>query len=321
MFALGHPEKIIDFGYRALHETTAKAKAIIAALYDKGPKYSYYNGCSTGGRQGLVEATRYPEDFDGIVAGAPANPQIYLHASGIELNMQLRKNPELPLTPGKVAAVQKAVMQTCDKLDGVKDGILNNPEKCTFDPSTLLCKEGNADTCLTAPQVEAVKRVFADVKTTKGETVWTGFALGSDLQSTPLTAKNDPNAPPSPFLLDSIRILGYQDPNWDWRTWNLDRDLAATTEKAGYIDIRTYDLSAFKARAKTCRTRSSGRFHHDSRARRSSSSPRVKNRYASRVSWVSSRCRSSAVTSRAMSRVHASNQCGPEGPAVCVFAR
>jgi feruloyl esterase len=248
MFALGHPEKIIDFGYRALHETTTKAKAIIAVFYDKGPKYSYYNGCSTGGRQGLMEATRYPEDFDGIVAGAPANPHIYLHASGIELNMQLRKNPELPLTPGKIAAVQKAIMQTCDKLDGVKDGILNNPEKCKFDPATLQCKEGNSDTCLSAAQVEAVKKVFADVKTSKGEIVWTGFAPGSDLQSTPLTAKTDPNAPPSPFLLDSIRILGYQDPNWDWRTWNLDRDLAIATENAGYIDVHTFDLSAFKAR-------------------------------------------------------------------------
>ena len=101
MFALGHPEKIIDFGYRALHETTVKAKAIIGTYYSKGPKYSYYNGCSTGGRQGLVEAARYPEDFDGIVAGAPANPHLYLHASGIELNMQLRKNPELPLTPDR----------------------------------------------------------------------------------------------------------------------------------------------------------------------------------------------------------------------------
>ena len=248
MFALGHPEKIIDFGYRALHETTVKAKAIIEALYGRSPKYSYYNGCSTGGRQGLVEATRYPEDFDGIVAGAPANPHLYLHASGIELNMELRKNTDLPLTPGKVAMLQKAIMQSCDGPDGVKDGILNNPETCMFDPAALRCKDGNSDACLTALQVDAVKRVFADVKTGKGEIVWTGFAPGSDLQGTPLAVKSDPDTPPNPFLLDSIRILGYQNPNWDWRSWNLDRDLAATTEKAGFIDVHTYDLSAFKAR-------------------------------------------------------------------------
>ena len=248
MFALGHPEKIVDFGHRALHETTVKAKAIVAAFYGNSPKYSYYNGCSTGGRQGLVEASRYPEDFDGIVAGAPANPHIYLHASGIELNMQLRKNPDLPLTPGKVATLQKAVMGACDLLDGVKDGILNNPEKCRFDPATLICKGADSDACLTALQAEAARQIFADVKTGKGEVVWTGFAPGSELQGTPLAAKSDPNTPPSPFLLDSIRILGYQDANWDWRTWNLDRDLALTTEKAGYIDVHTYDLSSFKAR-------------------------------------------------------------------------
>jgi feruloyl esterase len=248
MFALGHPEKIVDFGYRALHETTVKAKAIIAAFYSREPKYSYYNGCSTGGRQGLMEATRFPADFDGIVAGAPANPHISLHASGIELNMQLRKNPDLPLTPGKIATVQKAIMGACDKIDGVKDGILSYPEKCTFDPAGLLCSAGNSDACLTALQVDAVKMVFADVKTRKGEIVWTGFAPGSELQGTPLAAKSAENAPPNSFLLDSIRILGYQDPNWDWRTWDLDRDLAVSAEKAGYIDVHTYDLSAFKAR-------------------------------------------------------------------------
>lgn len=247
MFALGHPEKIIDFGYRALHETTVKAKAIITEFYDKRPEFSYYNGCSTGGRQGLMEASRYPEDFDGIAAGAPANPHIYLHAAGIELDMDLRKIPGLPLTAGKVAALQKAIMATCDKLDGVKDGILNNPEKCRFDPGTLVCKDTDSDSCLTASQVKAVKRVFADTKTSKGEIIWPGLTPGSDFQFTPLVRKADPNAPPSAFTLDSIRILGYQNPDWDWRSWNLDRDVAKATKEAGFIDVHTHDLSAFKA--------------------------------------------------------------------------
>jgi feruloyl esterase len=248
MFALGHPEKIVDFGYRALHETTVKAKAIVNSFYSAPPKYSYYNGCSTGGRQGLMEASRFPEDFDGIIAGAPANPHLYLHASGIELNMSLRKNPELPLTPGKLAALQKAVMDACDNLDGVKDEILQNPEKCRFDPAVLQCKGADSDSCLTALQVAGVKQLFSDVKTRSGEVIWTGFIPSTDLQSTPLMAKKDPKAPPSPFLLDSIRILGYQDPNWDWNNWNLDRDAAVATEKAGFIDVRSHDLSAFKAR-------------------------------------------------------------------------
>ncbi len=247
MFALGHPEKIIDFGYRALHETTAKAKALITAYYGQKPKYSYYDGCSTGGRQGLMEASRFPEDFDGVIAGAPANPHLYLHASGLQQTMELRNNSQLPLTPGKAATLQKAIMNACDGMDGVNDGILSDPEKCRFDPAALLCKEADSDSCLNPQQVEAVKRVFTDTKTKKGEIVWTGLVPGSELNFTPLMAK-DPKAPPSPMLLDTFRIAGYQDPNWDWRTWDLDRDLAVANEKAGFIDVHNYDLSAFKAR-------------------------------------------------------------------------
>jgi feruloyl esterase len=247
MFALGHPEKIIDFGYRALHETTVRAKTLVAAFYDKGPKFSYYNGCSTGGRQGLVEATRYPEDFDGIVAGAPANPHIHLHAAAVAMAMDLKKDPEHTLTQGKVATLHKAILDACDALDGVQDGLISNPQKCHFDPAALLCKGADSDSCLTAPQVEAVKRVFADTKTRKGEVIWTGYALGSELQVASLTAKINPDAPPAGMALDSIRILGYQDPNWDWRTWDLDRDVALADEKAGFIDARTHDLRAFKA--------------------------------------------------------------------------
>ena len=248
MFALGHPEKLVDFGYRALHETIVKAKDLITAFYPKRLQYSYYNGCSTGGRQGLVEATRFPEDFDGIIAGAPANPHIYLHAADIERNMQLKKDPARQLTPAKVDALHKAVLDACDNMDGAKDGLVGNPEKCRFDPGTLLCKGADSDSCLTAPQVEAVKMLYSDVKTKNGETIWTGFTPGGELQYSQLTAKIDPNAPPSAFPLDSIRILAYQDPNWDWRTWDLDRDAAAAKEKAGFIDVHAHDLSAFKAR-------------------------------------------------------------------------
>jgi feruloyl esterase len=247
MFALGHPEKLVDFAYRALHETTVKAKAIIKTFYDQNPKYSYYNGCSTGGRQGLMEVARFPEDFDGVVAGAPANPHIHLHAAGIAMAMDLKKDPQHQLTQAKLATLHEAILEACDALDGVKDGLLENPQKCHFDPATLLCKGADSDACLTAPQVEAVKRVFADTKTKNGEIVWTGYEPGGELQYSSLTAKVDPDAPPSSMLLDSIRILAYQDPNWDWRKWDLDRDLAAADEKAAFLDVHTYDLSAFKA--------------------------------------------------------------------------
>jgi len=248
MFALGHPEKLVDFGYRALHETTVKAKAMITAFYNSAPKFSYYNGCSTGGRQGLMEVTRFPEDFDGAVVGAPANPHLYLHAGDIERNMRLRKDPGHVLTPAKVATLHKAVLDACDALDGARDGLVGNPEKCKFDPASLLCKGPDSDSCLTAAQVEASKIIYGDIKTKKGETIWTGFPFGGELQYASLSEKIDPNAPPSYFPLDSIRILAYQDPNWDWRTWDLDRDVALAREKAGFIDVHTRDLSAFKAK-------------------------------------------------------------------------
>ncbi len=148
MFALGHPEKITDYAYRAMHETVLKAKLITAAFYGRGPKYSYYNGCSTGGRQGLIEITKFPEDFDAASVGAPANPHVHLHASGVERSLELMKN-NAPLTEAKVETLHKAVMDACDALDGVKDGILSNPEKCHYDPAALLCKGADGPACLT----------------------------------------------------------------------------------------------------------------------------------------------------------------------------
>src|SRR5579862_6009571 len=179
MFGLGHPEKITDFAYRAMHETVVKAKLITAAFYGKGPKFSYYNGCSTGGRQGLVEITRFPEDFDAVAAGAPANPHVHLHIAGVERSLELMKN-NAPLTQPKVEALHAAVMNACDALDGVKDGIISNPEKCHYDPAALLCKGADGPSCLTPGQLETVKIVFGDVKTKKGEVIWTGYEPRSE---------------------------------------------------------------------------------------------------------------------------------------------
>jgi feruloyl esterase len=239
MFGLGHPEKITDFAYRAMHETAVKAKLITAAFYGRGPKYSYYNGCSTGGRQGLVEAIRFPEDFDGIVAGAPANPHVHLHAAGIERSMELMKN-NAPLTQSKIETLHKAVMDSCDGLDGVKDGIVSNPEKCHYDPATLLCKGADGPNCLTPEQLQTVKIVFGDVKTKKGEIVWTGYPAGTELEVASL--RNVPKSPGG--VWDVVRVLGHQDKDYDWHDFDIDKELPIS-DKAG-IDVLTTDLSAFK---------------------------------------------------------------------------
>src|SRR5258708_5015513 len=156
-FAPGHPEKVVDFAYRAIHEMTVKSKVLVNAFYGKAPRLSYFNGCSTGGRQGLMEAQKYPEDFDAILAGAPANYQIHLHSFDLALALVYLKDKDHGLTASKLTTVNKAVLAACDAMDGVKDGLLNDPRKCRFDPSTLLCKSGDNDSCLTAPQVETIR--------------------------------------------------------------------------------------------------------------------------------------------------------------------
>jgi feruloyl esterase len=240
MFGLGHPEKIVDFAYRAMHETVVKAKSITVAFYGKGPKYSYYNGCSTGGRQGLIEITKFPEDFDAATVGAPANPHVHLHAAGVERSLELMKN-NAPLTQAKVETLHNAVMDSCDALDGVKDGIISNPEKCHYDPTALLCKGADAPTCLTQAQLETVKIVFGDVKTKKGEVIWTGYPAGTELQVGSL--RTVPTAPGGVY--DVIRVLGHQDKDYGWQNFDLDTEVPQA-DKAG-IDVLTYDLSAFKA--------------------------------------------------------------------------
>ncbi|HLH41486.1 MAG TPA: tannase/feruloyl esterase family alpha/beta hydrolase [Bryobacteraceae bacterium] len=240
MFALGHPEKITDFAWRAVHETAVKSKMFIKAYYGKEPKYSYWNGCSTGGRQALIEVTKFPDDFDGVLAGAPANPHIYLHAAGVERSIELMKHPDGALSQAKVETLHNAVLAQCDALDGVKDGLIGDPHRCKFDPESLLCKGADNDKCLTAAQVATVKTVYSDVKTSKGEIVWTGFEPGGELQYASLRAI--PTAPGGGW--DSIRILGHQDPNYDWRSFNLDSDLALA-DKSG-IDTHITDLTPFK---------------------------------------------------------------------------
>src|SRR5436190_6140671 len=139
-FALGHPEKVIDLGYRSIHEMTVQSKVILNKFYSSPAKYSYYNGCSQGGRQGLAEAQRYPDDFNGIIAGASAIDQMRMHGARTALNLAVNKNPESAIPRAKYAMINAAVLNACDAQDGVKDGVIENPEKCKFDYEKLTCK-------------------------------------------------------------------------------------------------------------------------------------------------------------------------------------
>ena len=178
MFALGHQEKIVDFAYRAMHEMTATSKQLIDRYYGSAPQFSYYKGCSTGGRQGAMAAQRYPEDYDGIIAGALANRHIQMHTAGVYRNIQLALHPEGRISEAKAAMVSKAVLDKCDTL---KEGFLNNPRACSFDFSTLACKGADADSCLTPAQLKTVERFYGGVKNSKGELIFSGQALGNPL--------------------------------------------------------------------------------------------------------------------------------------------
>jgi feruloyl esterase len=242
-FAIGHPEKVVDFAYRAVHESTVKAKAFITAHYDRGPRLSYWNGCSTGGRQGLMSAQRYPEDFDGIVAGAPANYQTHLHVWDLGVSVPVLKDPSAAVPAAKAALLNKAVIQACDAQDKVKDDLLNDPRTCRFDPSVLLCKAGDAENCLTAPQLEAVRRMYAPAKTKTGELIFPGKEPGSETTWNVIAGGT---APPG-VSMGSFHAA-YDNLQWDWRTFDVDRDVKFLDEKVGFINAVNPDLSAFKAR-------------------------------------------------------------------------
>lgn len=230
-FALGHPEKLVDWGYRAVHETSVTAKAVIAGYYGSKPKYSYWNACSTGGRQGWVAAEYYPNDFDGLVLGDPANPMTRLQAGNIGAYLALHKEPGSFIPMAKWAMIHKAVVDKCDALDGLKDGLVEDYLKCNFDPNSLLCKSGDADDCLTAPQLTALKYVVAGTKNPRtGELIYPGFPLGAPLQPGPVAADGHPDGS-APVV---FRLL-YQDPNFDFHIFNFDTDIARSDKLANHL--------------------------------------------------------------------------------------
>ncbi len=244
-FALGHPEKLIDFGYRAVHEMTVQAKAIIAAYYGDGPKFSYWNGCSSGGKQGLKEAQRFPSDYDGIIAGAPANYWTHLMAGTLWITQATHKDEASFIPASKYPIVHKAVLEACDALDGVKDGVLEDPRKCHFDPKAIQCQGDDTSNCLTAPQVETARKIYGASKNPRtGEEIFPGLELGSELGWAGLGG-------PQPFAIpiDHFKYVVFKDPNYDWRTVNFDSDVALADKlDNGTINATDPNLKAFVGR-------------------------------------------------------------------------
>lgn len=244
-FALGHPEKLIDWGYRAVHEMTVKSKAIIAAYYGDAPKLSYWNGCSAGGRQALKEAQRYPEDFNGIVAGSPGLNWTGRSAQAVWIAQANHKDEASTIPPAKFPVIHNAALEACDAADGVKDGIIDDPTRCKFDPQVLECKGPDGPACLTAPQVETARKIYASVTNPRTkEEIFPGHEPGSELGWNTMAGPQ-----PMGTGVEMFKFVVFKDPSWDYRTLNFDSDMALTAKADnGVMNALDPSLKAFIGR-------------------------------------------------------------------------
>ncbi len=247
-WAFRHPEKIIDFGYRAVHLTAERAKTIIAAFYAEPPAKSYFDSCSDGGREALMEAQRFPADYDGILAGAPANNWTKLLASGVDVTKVFIGNPAGYISSLKLAAITDAVLAQCDAQDGLPDGILNDPRACHFDPATLLCKQADELSCLTAPQVASLKKIYAGGTDAAGHTIFPGLMPGDEAHLWKSWLIGD-GPDPSVYVQNYFRYMVFDDPTWNVLTANTDAAVrAADAKTAEALNATDPDLSRFAAR-------------------------------------------------------------------------
>ena len=238
---------MVDFGYRAIHEMTVKAKAIVEAFYGKGPRLSYFVGCSTGGRQGLMEAQRFPNDYDGIVAGAPANYWTRMPAGNLFAAAATLKDEATRLPAAKLSALHKGAIAACDARDGVTDGLIENPQRCSFDPGiAALLGRGNRR----VPDGGASRRGEQDLRL-GGESAHEGGDLPRHAagQRADVGRAHRRPAAVSDRSSTSTATSSLPIPTWDWKTMDFDKDVAAGEEKAGKVlNAIDPDLRAFKAR-------------------------------------------------------------------------
>jgi feruloyl esterase len=243
-WALGHPEKVVDFGYRAVHLMTVEGKAIAATFYDRQPKYAYWNGCSSGGKQGLKEAQQFPEDYNGIVAGAPANYWTHLTAASVWMGIQALKDQASYIPEEKYPLIHKAVIEACDSVDGIKDGLIDDPRKCYFDPKVLQCKGAEAPNCLTAAQVETARKAYGPATTARGVKFFPGLEPGSELVWGFLLGGPEPTRIGS----DYYTYILHKDPHWNPRMMDFDQDVPEADKlDHGTINAIDPNLSRFKA--------------------------------------------------------------------------
>jgi feruloyl esterase len=251
-WALHHPEKITDYGWRGIHQMTEQAKAIIASYYGSPVQHSYFTACSDGGREALMEAQRFPTDYDGILAGAPAYNWTTL-LTGAAIAMQTLLSDSASYIPAaQVPLIHRAIVKQCDKQDGLKDSLIADPPACHFDAATVACKTGHSQRCLTPAQVTALNTLLSE-RRVSDTTIFPVLPAGGEL---------DPNGWPSwitgqergksafaGFGYGYFANMVYSDPKWDFHTFDPVAGLAAAREKTSEaLDATNPDLSAFRQR-------------------------------------------------------------------------
>jgi Tannase and feruloyl esterase len=252
-WALGHPEKVTDFGYRAIHVMTDVAKAVTKTYYGRDVQRSYFAACSNGGRQALMEVQRFPGDYDGVLAGAPANNWTHMLAKSIADAKATTLDPASYIPAGKLPAIAEAVNAACDSRDGLTDGIVDDPSSCRFDPSSILCKDGDSAACLTAPQAKALRALYEGPRDAKGERIFPGYVPGAEEGQGGwgpwITGSSPGKSLIFTFGIGYFANMVFEKADWDYHTADVPQLLAAAQEKtARALDATDPEIRAFKDR-------------------------------------------------------------------------
>lgn len=249
-WALNQPKKVIDYGYRANHLAAGAAKQVVAAYYAEPLQLSYFHGCSDGGREALMEAQRFPEDYDAIIAGAPAIPWTRLATAFAADHLAVFGDPAGELTADALKTLQAGSLAACDDVDGLKDGLIEDPRRCAFDPRTLVCEAGETEGCLTSPQAEAARKLYQGVKDAEGRPFFPGYAPGAE--AVPGTWElwlTSEKAQHGKFATEFFRYLVHDDPSWSLDRFKLEEDYATAKAKVrGVLDADNPDIGPFLAR-------------------------------------------------------------------------
>ncbi|HSG66948.1 MAG TPA: DUF6351 family protein [Gammaproteobacteria bacterium] len=244
-FAVGHPEKLVDFGYRAVHETAVQGKATVAALYGAAPRYAYFNGCSGGGRQSFMAAQRYPADFDAIIAGAPGYDRTDVAFQTLGMIQATHETPESFIPESKYPLIHEAALRACDARDGLADGLISDPVGCDFDPGVLQCKGADTGACLTAPQVTAARRIYATITDPRtGEVLTAGLEPGSEMHWGAVAGRD-----PHYMYFSLFQHVVFPDRDFDYRDIDVAEHLdLARAADGGILAATSADLEPFIGR-------------------------------------------------------------------------